>query len=287
MIDKDISAADLVAHEFALWMPEMSVTDYEALRDDIEQQGQSSPIVVLHGTNRILDGRHRLKACREIGREPRVRVWAGTQQEAARLVVSLNARRRHLNSSQLALIAAKLADLPRGRPVSPRAVIPPIGGITSNMASQPMSTKQASVITGASVRSIERARQASKAIPEVMEAIQKGEVSCNTGADISKLPRSDQLEAVNNARSCSQQSKETKQVSKAKMVRTGKQTHDRMLKAVKQFSMSPNLTDELRLSGASALGEALQILIAGIDADKAAVLRQSICCAENRSVKTQ
>lgn len=61
-------------------------------------------------------------------------------------VVSLNLRRRHLDESQRAMVAAKLANLDRGRPSDN----PPIGGI---------STAKAAGMLNVGARSIERARE--------------------------------------------------------------------------------------------------------------------------------
>jgi hypothetical protein len=46
----------------------MNWSDYRRLRDDIAQHGQQTPIVVYEGM--VLEGRGRLRACRELGIEP-------------------------------------------------------------------------------------------------------------------------------------------------------------------------------------------------------------------------
>jgi hypothetical protein len=53
----------------------MGEDEFQALVADIGKNGQREPIVVHEGE--VLDGRHRLKACQELGIEPIVKGWAG------------------------------------------------------------------------------------------------------------------------------------------------------------------------------------------------------------------
>jgi hypothetical protein len=62
----------------------------------------------------ILDGRNRYAACRRAGVEPVTKPWDG-RGEPYEFVASLNLHRRHLDTSQRAMIAIRMAEL-RGRP---------------------------------------------------------------------------------------------------------------------------------------------------------------------------
>jgi len=62
----------------------------------------------------ILDGRNRYRACLELDLEPETKEYNGDDPTA--YVVSLNLHRRHLNESQRALVAARLAKMQPGRP---------------------------------------------------------------------------------------------------------------------------------------------------------------------------
>jgi N6-adenosine-specific RNA methylase IME4 len=78
---------------------------------DIRENGLREAIR-LDRDGRILDGRNRLRACEAADVEPRFRTYKGG--DAVAFVVSLNLHRRHLNPSQQAMVAARLADMPQG-----------------------------------------------------------------------------------------------------------------------------------------------------------------------------
>ena len=97
-------------------LPEMSEGEYLALRDDIKERGQIEEIIIYRGE--VIDGRHRYKACQDLKIEPKTKEWTGTEDDLIRHVLSLNIHRRHLNESQRALCASKLATLKKGRPIA-------------------------------------------------------------------------------------------------------------------------------------------------------------------------
>jgi hypothetical protein len=89
----------------------MGEDEFQALVADIGKNGQREPIVVHEGE--VLDGRHRLKACQELGIEPIVKGWAGECGTPEAFVATKNLLRRHLTESQRAILTAELAMLPR------------------------------------------------------------------------------------------------------------------------------------------------------------------------------
>lgn len=90
-------------HPLADLIPAMSDEDYQRLRDDIAENGLQQPIVTHE--DMILDGRHRFRACEDTGREPRFIAYEG--KAPARFVLSANISRRHLTTSQLAMVAVE------------------------------------------------------------------------------------------------------------------------------------------------------------------------------------
>ena len=80
---------------------------YRELLKDIREHGQREPIL-LDPDGRILDGRNRYRACRELGIEPQTRMWEGNGDSPLSVILSLNLHRRHLTSSQKAAIAIEI-----------------------------------------------------------------------------------------------------------------------------------------------------------------------------------
>jgi 16S rRNA G966 N2-methylase RsmD len=89
-------------------VPPMSDTDYEKLKQSIRDVGQREPIVV-NQNNVVLDGHHRLRACKELGIAPKimVRVFANKNEET-RYVIEANLIRRQLNDFQKTQLALRL-----------------------------------------------------------------------------------------------------------------------------------------------------------------------------------
>ncbi len=87
----------------------------------------------------MLDGRNRLRACREAGVEPRFETWDG-KGSPFEVVVSQNLRRRHLNESQRAMLAAQIKDKLAGTNWSPGKVADK-AALLMNVS--PMSVKRA------------------------------------------------------------------------------------------------------------------------------------------------
>jgi hypothetical protein len=83
----------------------MNGDDYESLKEDIRAHGQREPVTLLDG--RVLDGRNRYRACRELGLVPLTREAPGGVDPVA-FVVSLNLYRRHLTTEKRREIAEAL-----------------------------------------------------------------------------------------------------------------------------------------------------------------------------------
>ena len=102
-------------HPLAEIFPLLQGQPFLDLVADIREHGLSEPITLLGGV--ILDGRNRYLACLEADVEPHFRTYEGDNPTA--FVVSLNLRRRHLDESQRAMVASRLATLGDGdRPFS-------------------------------------------------------------------------------------------------------------------------------------------------------------------------
>jgi ParB-like nuclease domain len=102
-------------HPVARLFPDMDPGEFAILKFDIRDNGLKVPILLWRG--QLIDGRHRLRACRELGIEPRFETVDCREEELAGLVWSLNRLRRQLTTSQRAMIANAISMYSeRGRP---------------------------------------------------------------------------------------------------------------------------------------------------------------------------
>jgi ParB-like chromosome segregation protein Spo0J len=164
-------------HEFANVFPMLGDTDLRELADDIERNGQRFPVIV-DEDGLVLDGRNRATACRMLGIEPRVEVFAGTDAEKLDYVVSLNLSRRHLDSGQRALVASNLATLRHGVNVEKQDAQIQASSITQGEAADRLNVSRSSVQTARKIQE--------NAAPEVVEAVERGELSLNKAAKLTK-----------------------------------------------------------------------------------------------------
>lgn len=98
-------------HDVANIFPMMSAEEFDELKRDIQANGQLMPIWVYE--SKIVDGRNRYQACVDLGIEPVYQTVPGSPDMPALLtfVISLNEKRRHLNSGQKAFIALEVERL--------------------------------------------------------------------------------------------------------------------------------------------------------------------------------
>lgn len=167
-------------HEYASLFPMMGEAEIASLAVDIKEHGQHQPIITLHGE--ILDGRNRYAACEIAKVEPHLEAYQG--DDALGFVVSSNLHRRHLNESQRAMIASRLATMKRGA----RPDLTPIGA---------KSLDEAAVALGVGTTSVDRARRVERdGAKELVAAVDRGEVKLGTAEKIIALPKSEQREIV-------------------------------------------------------------------------------------------
>ena len=86
-------------HPLSAAFPAMSDEDFQALKDDIEVNGQREPVMLFEGM--VLDGWHRYRACAELGLSVEKFTFSATDDPVA-FVLSHNLHRRHLSASQRA-----------------------------------------------------------------------------------------------------------------------------------------------------------------------------------------
>lgn len=87
---------DYKNHPLSSMFRDLNEAEFEALKNDISEQGQIQDIILHAG--KILDGRY--KACRELNIEPEFTELQGTEAQAVELVISLNLHRRHITNQE-------------------------------------------------------------------------------------------------------------------------------------------------------------------------------------------
>jgi N6-adenosine-specific RNA methylase IME4/ParB-like chromosome segregation protein Spo0J len=96
-------------------MPALGIEDYEALKSDIARRGVLIPVEYDERGN-VLDGHHRLQACKELGLTewPKFIRKGLSEEEKRQHARQLNLARRHLNQEQKRhLIQGQLKDTPQ------------------------------------------------------------------------------------------------------------------------------------------------------------------------------
>ena len=97
----------LAYHPAAALFPMMDPAAFTALRRDISEHGQLEPVVLHQG--KIVDGRNRYRALRELGVEPACTSLPEGADPIA-FVVSANLHRRHLTASQRAMVGVAVKE---------------------------------------------------------------------------------------------------------------------------------------------------------------------------------
>jgi hypothetical protein len=168
-------------HELANAFPLIEGTEFDDLVASIRDNGQREAITYYEG--KILDGRNRYRACLEAGVTPFGGNFEGEFDDARKFVIDLNVHRRHLDESQRAMAAAKLATLSRGANQHAQIRAPS----QSEMA-------DALNVSRTSVQSAKRVLN--DGVPELVQAVERGEKSVSAAAEIAKLPEAEQRERV-------------------------------------------------------------------------------------------
>lgn len=172
----------LPAHPAAELFPMLPDDELSALAEDIKLHGLREPVTLIAGGAgelAVLDGRNRLAACELAGIEPVTALYEG--DDPIGFVVSANARRRHLTTGQLALVAlevermyAKEAKQRQGtRTDLARANI--VADLPQAMGKQaPRARELAGKVVGVSGRAVQQAKRIVAEAPDLGEKVWAG-----------------------------------------------------------------------------------------------------------------
>lgn len=185
-------------HPVADIFPRMGDAEFQALKADIAKHGQREPVWTWR--DQVIDGRHRVRACDELGHLCLRREYEGDESTLVQFVVSLNLHRRHLNESQRAMVAGRLANLQDGQRSDQAA---PIGA--------PVTQETAADMLNVGRRSVQRAREViDNGAPELVQAVERGEVSVSLAAEFVSLDDDEiKNEAISTLANAPEQVRET------------------------------------------------------------------------------
>ncbi len=185
-------------HEVAMLFPPMGEEDYHLFVADIQQRGLLEPIWLSQG--KIIDGVHRYRACQQLGIAPMYREWDGVGS-LVQFVVSRNLSRRHLTSTQKAIIALEIetqlaleakhhmslggGDQKSGLEKRPNPIIAPLHA-----------AKAAAAAVGTNPHYVTDAKTLVRKAPELREKLKCGELGLAEAKLLADLPVSTRVEAL-------------------------------------------------------------------------------------------
>ena len=174
----------LAFHPLANVFPLLEGEEFDALVADIAASGLCEAVWLYEG--QILDGRNRYRACQRLGRDCATRDYPGN--DPLGFVLSMNLQRRHLDESQRAMIAARLATMRQGE----RTDLVEI--------STKLSQEQAAGLVHVSRETVVAAKKVLQdGAPELAQAVEAGTLTVSAAVPLTVLPREDQLTALQEA----------------------------------------------------------------------------------------
>lgn len=176
-------------HPAAELFPMMSQDQYEAFKEDVRKNGFQQDVTVYKG--QILDGRNRYKAAIELNmldELPICEIDDDTDFDPYQWVISRNLHRRHLNESQRALVAAKLAKLRVGDVASQKSGVS-IDTPSLEKAAEQLQVGRATVARAKTVLA--------NGSTELIQAVEQGKVAVSKAAVVAKeVPKECQLNYI-------------------------------------------------------------------------------------------
>ena len=186
----------ILFHRFASAFPLLDSEQLGTLADDIREHGQREPIRTYGGE--VLDGRNRFLACEALGVDPwMVESDAQTDEAALAESISCNLHRRHLTTSQRAMVGVMLepmfAELAKARQVRK-----PADSVPAEMPEQNREAREdAAEAVNVSPRSIQNAKRVTEhGTPELQAAVVAGGFPVTTAADAARLEPDEQREIL-------------------------------------------------------------------------------------------
>jgi len=189
------SADAIPPHPIADLFPALAEKELAELAEDIAANGQREPGVVWNGM--LLEGKNRQLACiqENIPFKAVTREFAD-ENEALAFSISANLRRRHLGESQRAMVGAKLVEFLSA--AKQQASVVGDGVSNAGVKQECLKTRDKAAETlNVSGRSIQDAiKIRTKGAPELISAVNAGQVSVSAAAQVASLGKDEQANAV-------------------------------------------------------------------------------------------
>jgi N6-adenosine-specific RNA methylase IME4 len=175
-------------HPFALLFPRMTAAEQAALTRSIRVNTMREPITMFNG--QIADGIARCHSAIELGlrweRLPKTE-FEGGEADLLQLVIDKNLNRRHLNESQRAMVAARMATMRQGARTDLAQICA-------------MSQQEAADRMGVSRRLVQDAGDVlDRAVPELQEAVHTAILTVSAAKKAIELPAEQQRAMVANS----------------------------------------------------------------------------------------
>lgn len=153
-------------HPYANLFPMMPDAELAYIVEDMKANGYDTSMPVITYEGQILDGRNRFKAADLAGVEPSFVEYEG--DDALAYVIRHNLHRRHLNESQRAVVASRLANMNPHRPSNKSANL-------HTSVTQP----QAAEMLNVSTRTVATVKAVERDAPELIQLIESGEMTAS------------------------------------------------------------------------------------------------------------
>jgi hypothetical protein len=162
--------------------------EFKELVDSIKKEGLNHSILIWQ--DKIVDGRHRHKACRLAGVEPHYEYLPDDMslQQVMDRVIAENILRRHLTTGQRAMIAASLANMTHG------------GDRKSDQgtnSSDDKSNKSAAKSLNVGPTAVKDAKEVKRDAPDLARKVERGEMTLNAAKTESRQRKGEPPKATN------------------------------------------------------------------------------------------
>ena len=175
-------------HPLSMIFPLLEGKELDAVATSIKINGLQNSITTFE--NAILDGRNRFRACEKVGVTPKYEPFTGSNPLA--FVIDQNLHRRHLDESQRAMVAARIAKLEEGRPRKTA----PIGAVSQERAAEHLNVSR---------RSVQRARKVlAEGGAETVAKVAQGNLAVSRAAHDIEKAKQHKAEAAEEAGSAAE-----------------------------------------------------------------------------------